>query len=60
MMTVEGSYVGTLEEMHELMALVKAGEIPPIPVARRPLSHATEALTDLRQGKVLGRVVLKP
>ena len=60
MMTVEGSYVGTLEEMRELMALVKAGKVPPIPVARRPLAQATQALRDLREGKVLGRVVLKP
>jgi D-arabinose 1-dehydrogenase-like Zn-dependent alcohol dehydrogenase len=46
--------------MHELMALVKAGKVPPIPIETRPLSAATAALDDLRAGKVLGRVVLQP
>ena len=59
-LTLKGSYVGSLEEMHELMALVKEGKVPPIPIETRPLSAATSALDDLRAGKVLGRVVLRP
>lgn len=60
MMAIEGSYVGSLQEMHELMELVRDGKVPPIPVATRPLDEATQALTDLREGRVLGRVVLEP
>ena len=60
MLTVEGSYVGTLDDLKELVALVQAGRVPPLPIERRPLAQATEALNDLRQGgRVLGRVVLQ-
>ena len=59
-LTLVGSYVGTLAEAEEMMALVRAGKIEPIPVATRPLSLASRTLDDLRQGKITGRVVLKP
>lgn len=52
--------MGTLTEMFELIELVKAGKVPPIPIETRPLDHANEALTDLMKGHVSGRVVLKP
>jgi len=60
MLSMIGSYVGSLEEMHELMALVKAGKVPPIPVEARPLEAVNSALDDLTAGDVLGRVVVKP
>ncbi|MGE3876437.1 MAG: alcohol dehydrogenase catalytic domain-containing protein [Parvibaculaceae bacterium] len=59
-LTLSGSYVGSLEEARELMALVRSGRIRPIPVDERPLSAANAALADLRAGGVTGRVVLKP
>jgi len=59
-LTLSGSYVGSLEEARELMALVRAGRIRPIPVDERPLSEANSALVDLRAGNVTGRVALKP
>lgn len=58
--SIGGSYVGTLDETIEMMELVKAGRIDPIPVEERPLATASKSLDDLRQGHVLGRVVLKP
>jgi D-arabinose 1-dehydrogenase-like Zn-dependent alcohol dehydrogenase len=58
-LTLSGSYVGSLEEARELMALVRSGRIRPIPVDERPLSAANAALTDLRAGSVTGRVVLR-
>jgi D-arabinose 1-dehydrogenase-like Zn-dependent alcohol dehydrogenase len=58
--SIGGSYVGSLAETLEMMDLVKAGKIDPIPVQERPLSDASKTLDDLRQGHVLGRVVLKP
>lgn len=60
MISLIGSYVGSLEEMHELMALVKAGKVPPIPVQTRPLEEVNAALDDLTAGEILGRVVVKP
>ena len=58
MMSVVGSYVGTLGEMHELMALVKAGKVKPVPITPRPLREAGQAIADLRDGKTVGRYVL--
>lgn len=59
-LTLQGSYVGTLAEMKELMALVSAGKVAPIHYRTRPLAEANEALTDLRAGTVDGRTVLVP
>jgi len=60
MLNIRGSYVGTLQEMHEVMELARAGKVPPIPVASRPLADANAVLNDLRDGQILGRTVLKP
>jgi len=59
MMTIEGSYVGTLEDLHELLALVQGGKVPSIPIEVRSAEEASAALSDLKTGgKVRGRVVL--
>jgi D-arabinose 1-dehydrogenase-like Zn-dependent alcohol dehydrogenase len=59
MMTLEGSYVGALEDLRELLALVQSGKVPPIPLETRPADQASSALSDLKTGgKVRGRVVL--
>lgn len=55
-----GSYVGSPEEMRELMDLVVAGKVKPLPVATRPLAEADQTLRDLRDGKIVGRMVLTP
>ena len=57
--SILGSYVGSLDEMRELMALAATGVLPDMPVTARPLAQATQALDDLRAGRVRGRVVLK-
>lgn len=56
---IQGSYVGSLQEMGELMALVRDGKIAPISIEERPLSQATQALADLKAGRVNGRIVLR-
>lgn len=58
--SIGGSYVGSLEETKEMMELVKAGKIDPIPVSTRRLGEGSKSLDDLRNGTVMGRVVLKP
>jgi len=58
--SITGSYVGSLQELHELMALARAGALPPLPLNLRPLADANQALDELRAGKVRGRIVLRP
>jgi propanol-preferring alcohol dehydrogenase len=53
-----GSYTGSLQEMRELMQLVKEGKIKPIPVHTHPLADADKVLKSLIAGKVTGRAVL--
>jgi D-arabinose 1-dehydrogenase-like Zn-dependent alcohol dehydrogenase len=59
-LTVGGSFVGSLPEAEEMMALVRAGKVDAIPVETRPLSDANKTLDDLRNGRITGRVVLTP
>jgi D-arabinose 1-dehydrogenase-like Zn-dependent alcohol dehydrogenase len=59
-LAILGSFVGSLPEARDLVDLVKQGRIAPIPVKARPLAQATQALDDLRHGRVVGRVVLAP
>ena len=55
---IVGSYVGSLQELKEVVALAKKGKIRPAPVQTRPAEEANAALEDLKAGKVIGRVVL--
>ena len=57
--TIEGSNVGSLANFQELVALARAGKVPPIPVNVRPAHQANEVIDDLRHGRVLGRTVLQ-
>jgi D-arabinose 1-dehydrogenase-like Zn-dependent alcohol dehydrogenase len=59
-MTIQGSYVGSLPEMKELLELVGRTGTPPVPLHKRPLEDANAALNELKAGKVVGRVVLEP
>ena len=59
-LSVQGSYVGTLDELRTLVGLGKDGKIPAIPLDLRSLDAAPSALQDLRDGNVSGRVVLQP
>ena len=58
--TLQGSYVGSLTEMAELLDLVRRKGAPDLPVGTRPLAAVNEALEDLKAGKVVGRLVLTP
>ncbi|HJU29847.1 MAG TPA: alcohol dehydrogenase [Hyphomicrobiaceae bacterium] len=59
-LTIMGSYVGSPAEAAEMLALVKAGKVAPIPVELRPLDRTSATLDDLRNGKIVGRVVVTP
>ncbi len=58
--SIVGSYTGPLGETREMIELVKTGKIAPIPVEMRPLDQADRTLNQLREGSIVGRVVLKP
>jgi propanol-preferring alcohol dehydrogenase len=57
---IEGSYVGTLAELRELVDLVRRAGMKAIPVTRRPMSEINDAMKDLQDGRVIGRTVLIP
>jgi D-arabinose 1-dehydrogenase-like Zn-dependent alcohol dehydrogenase len=59
-LTIMGSYVGSTGEAREMLDLVKAGKVAPIPVETRPLGETSRSLDDLRAGKIVGRVVITP
>jgi D-arabinose 1-dehydrogenase-like Zn-dependent alcohol dehydrogenase len=59
-LSVQGSNVGTLAEFREVIEFGRKGMVPPIPYSTRPLSEATQTLSDLKAGRIVGRVVLTP
>ena len=59
-LTIQGSYVGSVPEMAELMDLVRRKGLPDVPVSTRPLDDVNAVHDELRAGKVVGRVVLTP
>jgi D-arabinose 1-dehydrogenase-like Zn-dependent alcohol dehydrogenase len=58
--SIAGSAVGSFAEMQALVALARAGRLPALPTALRPLEAANASLDDLHAGRVVGRVVLDP
>jgi D-arabinose 1-dehydrogenase-like Zn-dependent alcohol dehydrogenase len=59
-LTLQGSYVGTVDELRELVALVQRTKMKSIPVQRRPLDEVNAAMQELIAGKVVGRTILVP
>jgi D-arabinose 1-dehydrogenase-like Zn-dependent alcohol dehydrogenase len=57
-LSILGSHTGSLGQAREMMALVRASKLEPIPLSRRPLSQAESALSELQSGAVTGRIVL--
>jgi D-arabinose 1-dehydrogenase-like Zn-dependent alcohol dehydrogenase len=58
--TIQGSKVGSLAELAELIQLGQSGVFGAIPYATRPLAEAAQTMADLKDGKIVGRVVLTP
>jgi D-arabinose 1-dehydrogenase-like Zn-dependent alcohol dehydrogenase len=56
---VQGSYVGSPQELREIVALAKAGKIKPLPLETRPAERISETLDQLKAGTLIGRVVAK-
>jgi len=57
--SIHGSFVASLDDTRELLDMVRSGKVSPPNVSTRPLDEVNEALDDLRNGRVIGRVVLE-
>lgn len=55
--TIQGSHVGSVEELKAVVALAREGRIRPIPIETRPLAEVSRTLDELKAGSVVGRVV---
>jgi len=55
-----GSYTGSMTDMIELISLTHRGIIKPMISNRFKLTQATEALTMLKEGKIIGRGIINP
>lgn len=58
--TIQGSYVGNLSELAELLELIRQTPIPSFPITRVPMEQVNHVLGSLRLGQVIGRAVLTP
>lgn len=57
-LTVVGSYVGSLQDMRDYIAHVRAHGAPQLPIERRPMETAGDVLAALSRGDIDGRTVL--
>jgi propanol-preferring alcohol dehydrogenase len=55
-----GSYTGALSDLIELVSLAERGVIKPVVSNRFKLDQATEGLTMLKDGKIIGRGIINP
>ena len=53
-----GNHTGSLGELKELLDLVKTGKLEPMAVSEYPLDQASDVLSALNQGSIIGRAVL--
>jgi D-arabinose 1-dehydrogenase-like Zn-dependent alcohol dehydrogenase len=56
-LTIQGSHLGTVEELKTVVALAREGKLQPVPIQKRPLSEVSRTLDELKAGTILGRVV---
>lgn len=59
-LTIQGSYVGSLPELHELVGLVAGKRLELIPVHTCGMNALGDALRALQAGEVVGRMVMTP
>jgi alcohol dehydrogenase, propanol-preferring len=57
---IVGNFTGTLQDLLELVEIVKQGMVSPVVSAEYPLEDANTALEKLSKGEVKGRVILRP
>lgn len=57
--TLRGSYVGSLQEMTDLLAMLQTAPVLNVPLHERPMSQVEDALADLAAGRVSGRMLVR-
>jgi D-arabinose 1-dehydrogenase-like Zn-dependent alcohol dehydrogenase len=58
-LTIQGSHVGSVGELKEVVALARLGKLQPIPIQTRPLAEVSRTLDELKAGEIIGRVVVE-
>ena len=58
-LTIQGSHLGSVEELKQVVALAREGKLQPIPIQKRLLSEVSRTLDELKAGAVVGRVVVE-
>jgi D-arabinose 1-dehydrogenase-like Zn-dependent alcohol dehydrogenase len=58
-LTIQGSHLGSVNELKQVVALARAGKLQPIPIEKRPLSAVNRTLDELKAGGIVGRVVVE-
>lgn len=56
-LSIRGSYVGSLQEFRELLALLREANVKPVPIQTRPIDQINDVFEDIRRGRVPGRVM---
>ena len=56
---IQGSHLGTIEELQKVVALAQEFKLRPIPIQKRPLSEVSHTLDELKAGTIVGRVVVE-
>ena len=57
--TIQGSITGSLQDLHDVVALAQSGKLPPTPVSEMRMDEANDAIQRLSRGEVQGRLVLR-
>lgn len=58
--TIQGAYTGNYKDMTELLKLARDGVINPVISKRYALSEANDALSALKERRIIGRAVINP
>ena len=58
-LTIQGSHLGSIAELKQVVVLARGSKIKPIPFQKRPLSEVSRTLDELKAGAILGRVVVE-
>src|SRR5205814_9133404 len=58
-LTIQGSHLGSVAELKQVVVLARESKIKPIPFQKRPLSEVSRTLDELKAGTIVGRVVME-
>jgi len=58
-LTIQGSHLGSVEELKQVVAFAREGKLQPIPIQKRLLSEVSRTLDELKAGAIVGRVVVE-